>query len=260
MTPRHNVSDTPMLSAAREELLIAEARAGSASAKQEIITSHLRLVKRVARRISPRPTEDALAEGRLGLVEALARFDPEKGARFATYAAHWVRVLVTRHVLENRRIVHAPSTRAARRVFAGIGRTERRLAAFESTPSVERIAAALCVGVTDVEEVVTSMRARDVPVGPERSGAPEFDPRAETASPEDAVAHAEETANTTRAIANALARLPLRERVIVTARNLDDDSRTLDSLATELALSRERVRQLERRALDRLGVELRGAA
>jgi len=260
MSLNTNVIEAPVLSAAREAQLIAEARAGSDAAKQEIIAAHLRLVKRVARRISPRPTEDALAEGTLGLVEALARFDPNKGARFSTYAAHWVRALVTRHVLENRRIVTAPSTRAARRVFAGIGRTERRLAAVEPTPSVERIAAALSVGVADVEEVVTSMRARDVPVGVERAGSPEVDPRAETVSPEDAVAHAEEEARTTRAIARALARLPQRERVIVEARNLDDESRTLDDLAAELMLSRERVRQLERRALDRLGEELRGAA
>ena len=260
MSSNQNVIEAPLLSAAREAQLIAEARAGSASAKQEIITSHLRLVKRVARRISPHPTEDALAEGTLGLVEALARFDPERGARFSTYAAHWVRALVTRHVLENRRIVRAPSTRAARRVFAGIGRTERSLAAVESTPTAERIARALSVSVADVEEVVTSMRARDVPVGPQRHGAPEIDLPTETASPEDAVAHAEESARTTRAIASALARLPARERVIVTARNLDDDSRTLDSLARELSVSRERVRQLERRARDRLGEELRGAA
>ena len=260
MSLNNNIVEAPMLSAAREAELIKRARAGSDSAKQEIITAHLRLVKRVARRITPRPSEDVLAEGTLGLVEALARFDPDKDARFSTYAAHWVRALVTRHVLANRRIVSAPDTRAARRVFAGIGRTERRLSAIESTPSAERIATALSVGVADVEEVVTSMRARDVPVGVERPGAPEMDPPTESASPEDAVARAEESAHTRYAIACALTRLPQRERLIVTARNLDDDSRTLDQLASELALSRERVRQLERRALDRIGMELRAAA
>ena len=228
MTTTHKFAETPVLSAAREAHLMAQARAGSASAKQEIITAHLRLVKRVARRISPRPTEDALAEGVLGLVEALARFDPDRGARFSTYAAHWVRALVTRHVLQNRRMVPAPGTRAARRVFAGIGRAERRLAADESTPSAERIAAALSVCVSDVEEVVTSMRARDVPVGVEHVGSPEIDPAADVASPEDAVAHAEDSAQTARAIARALALLPQRERFIVTARNLDDESRTLE--------------------------------
>jgi RNA polymerase sigma-32 factor len=260
MPTNTNIVEAPILSAAREAQLIAEARAGSDRAKQELITAHLRLVKRIARRICARPTEDTIAEGMLGLVEALTRFDPEKGARFSTYATHWVRALVTRHVLEHRRIVPAPSTRAARRVFGGIGRAERRLAATEAAPSVERIAAALSVGVADVEEVITSMRARDVPVGVERMGAPEIDPATDAASPEDVVVQADEREWTRRALARAIARLPERERMIIEARRLRDESRTLDDLAGELMLSRERVRQLEERALDRLGTELRAAA
>lgn len=259
MTASH-VIEAPILSAAREAELIARAREGSDAAKQEIVSAHLRLVKRIARRICPRPTEDTIAEGMLGLVEALDRFDPSKGARFSTYAAHWVRALVTQHVLENRRIVRAPNTRAARRVFARIGRTERRLAATEATPSVEQIAAELCVGVSDVEEVLTNMRARDVPVGVERYGMPEVDVPADGASPEDALVEAQSSARANSALHAALALLPARERTIVTARNLADDARTLEDLARELDLSRERVRQLERRALDRLGAELARAA
>lgn len=252
--------EAPVLTADREGWLIEQARAGSASAKQELVSAHLRLVRVVARRVTPRPSEDALAEGTLGLVEAFERFDPSFGVRFSTYAAHWVRALVTRHVLANRRMVPAPSTRAARRVFAGLGRAERKLAATDPCPSAERIAAELGVTTGDVEEVVASARGRDVPIGPAREGCADVDPAADTDSPEDLVAHAEESARVAMALRDALARLPQRERQIVEARRYAEGSRTLDDLASELDLSRERVRQLERRALDRLGVELRGAA
>jgi RNA polymerase sigma-32 factor len=235
-------------------------RAGSASAKQELVTAHLRLVRVVARRVTPRPTEDALAEGALGLLEAFERFDPSFGVRFSTYAAHWVRALVTRHVLANRRMVPAPGTRAARRVFAGLGRAERKLASLDPSPSAERIAAELGVTAGDVEEVVLAARGRDVPIGPAREGSLEVDPPADECSPEELVADAEESARVAATLREALARLPRRERRIVEARRYDDGCRTLEDLANELDLSRERVRQLERRALDRLGVELRRAA
>jgi RNA polymerase sigma factor (sigma-70 family) len=260
MTYAPTTTETPILSLEREVQLIAEARAGSASAKQELVSAHLRLVRAIARRVTPRPTEDTLAEGTLALVEAFERFDPSFGVRFSTYAAHWVRALVTRHVLANRRMVPPPSTRAARRVFAGLGRAERKLSATDPCPSSERIATELGVTAADVEEVVASTRGRDVSIGPAPEGFADVDPPSEVDSPEDLVAHAQERERTSRALHDALARLPLRERHIVEARRYAEGSRTLDDLASELALSRERVRQLERRALDRLGVELRGAA
>jgi RNA polymerase sigma-32 factor len=260
MAYARNLAEAPVLTAEREVRLIAEARAGSARAKQELVSAHLRLVRVVARRVTPRPTEDALAEGALGLLEAFERFDPSFGVRFSTYAAHWVRALVTRHVLANRRMVGAPGTRAARRVFAGLGRAERKLAAIDPSPSAERIAAELGVTPADVEEVVVSARARDVPIGPAREGSTEIDPPADDDSPEELVACAEENARVAFVLESALARLPIRERHIVEARRCADDTRTLEELAGELDLSRERVRQLERRALDRLGVELRRAA
>jgi RNA polymerase sigma-32 factor len=260
MAYTRSTTEAPVLTAEREGWLIAEARAGSASAKHELVSAHLRLVRVVARRVTPRPSEDALAEGTLGLLEAFERFDPSFGVRFSTYAAYWVRALVTRHVLANRRMVAAPGTRAARHVFAGLGRAERKLAAIDPSPSAERIAAELGVTAGDVEEVVLSARGRDVPIGTAREGSVEIDPPADEESPEDLFACAEESARVAHVLETALARLPERERHIVEARRRGEDGRTLEDLATELDLSRERVRQLERRALDRLGVELRGAA
>jgi RNA polymerase sigma factor (sigma-70 family) len=260
MTHAITTTEAPILTAEREAWLVTQARAGSSSAKRELVSAHLRLVRAIARRITPRPSEDALAEGTLALVEAFERFDPSFGVRFSTYASHWVRAHVTRHVLANRRIVGAPSTRAARRVLAGLGRAERKLSATDSSPSLERLAAEIGVAPSDVEEVVASTRGRDMPIGPSRDGTGEIDLPSETASPEELVGRAEESMRISRALQRALGRLPQRERHIVEARRYAEGSRTLDDLASELDLSRERVRQLERRALDRLGVELRGAA
>ncbi len=260
MTYARTHVEAPILTAEREAWLIAQARTGCGKSKGELFSAHLRLVRSIARRVTPRPTEDAIAEGTLALVEALERFDPSIGVRFSTYAAHWVRALVTRHVLTNRRMVPAPSTRAARRVLAGLGRAERNLAATDSSPTAERIAAALGVTTADVEEVVASTRGRDVVIGPAPEGFADVDPASDSASPEELVASAEESARISRALSIALAHLTDRERHIVEARRYADDSRTLDDLAGELSLSRERVRQLERRALDRLGAELRAAA
>jgi RNA polymerase sigma-32 factor len=250
----------PKLTPEREAFLVAQAQTGSDAAKREIVAAHLRMVHTIARRVTPKTSDDVLAEGTLGLVEALERFDPTVGARFSTYAAHWVRALVTRHVLANRRIVAAPSTRAARKVLAGLGRAERRLAAATSSPTAWEIADELGVGTSDVEEVLASVRARDLPIGPVTATTPSFEPASESDSPEDAVVRAEERSRAQRALSEAMAQLSERERRIVEARALADEARTLDDLAAELRISRERVRQIERRALERLEGQLRRAA
>jgi RNA polymerase sigma-32 factor len=260
MTHARTETEAPILSADREVWLIAQARAGSSSAKHELVSAHLRLVRSIARRVTPRPSEDVVAEGTLALLEAFERFDPSFGVRFSTYAGHWVRALVTRHVLANRRMVPAPSTRAARRVLAGMARAERKLSATDPTPSSERIAAELGVTALDVDEVVASTRGRDIPIGVSREGCADVDPAADTDSPEELVLRALDGARAGSALEAALALLPQRERHIIEARRCADEARTLEDLGTELALSRERVRQLERRALDRLGAELRRAA
>lgn len=247
-----------VLTAEREAVLVAEARAGSPRAKHELIAAHQWLVRTVARRIIAQPSEDAIAEGTLALVEAFERYDPSFGTRFSTYAAHWVRAFVTRHALASRRMVGAPSTRAARRIYAGLARAERKLALTEAAPTAERIAAELGVTQHELEEVSLA-HARDVSIGPGPEGHPDVDPPSSTASPEELFGHAEESMRVQQILALALSRLPDREQLIVRARQCEEESATLETLARALDLSRERVRQLERKALDQLGAELRAA-
>ncbi|MFN7697567.1 MAG: sigma-70 family RNA polymerase sigma factor [Deltaproteobacteria bacterium] len=242
----------------RERALIARARTGDARARDELVRGHMRLVIATVRKLRHNADEDLIAEGVLGLLEALDRFDPSYEVRLATYAAPWIRVRAQRHVLTNRRIVGAPDTRAARKVLARIGRVERHLFATTGNASPEAIAKEIGVEAEDVVQVMVAMRSSDAPVGSQREeGGGMYEPPDASPSPEDALADRQERARVSSAVARALAVLPQRERAIVEARRLGEEQRhTLGEIAQSLRLSSERVRQLEIRALRQLGREL----
>ena len=240
-----------------ERALITRARTGEAAARDALVRGHMRLVIATVRKLRRNADEDLIAEGVLGLLEALDRFDPSYDVRLATYAAPWIRVRAQRHILATRRIVGAPDTRAARKVLARIGRVERHLFATTGSASAEAIAKEIGVEPEDVTQVMVVMRSSDTPVGSQREEGGVHEPSDLTPSPEDAMAESEERAQLSSAVSRALEVLPLRERAIVEARRLEDDQRhTLGEIAQSLRLSSERVRQLEIRALRRLGREL----
>jgi len=137
-------------------------------------------------------------------------------------------------------------------VFAQLGRTRRALATQTSEPRPEQIARAIGVQTADVEGVLVALAPRDTPIGSDRMSG-EIDLSARSASPEEDMAANEVRDARERAVADVLAALPVRERRVVEARALAEDARTLEDLANELRLSRERVRQLEVRALRRIG-------
>lgn len=241
----------------RERELIAKAKQGCGKARDELVRGHMRLVIATVRKLRRNADEDLIAEGVLGLLEALDRFDPTYEVRLATYAAPWIRVRAQRHILSNRRIVGAPDTRAARKVLARIGRVERRLFATTGSATPEEIAHEIGVTADDVTQVMVAMRTCDAPVVGQREDVCGVEPCDQRPSPEDSVADTEVREQISDAVSRALSLLPARERAIVEARRLDDDKRcTLGDLARSLKLSSERVRQLEIRALRRLGREL----
>lgn len=245
--------ERPMLDADRERALLVAARHGDARARTELVGAHLRLVRSIARRIVPAPSEDVVSEGIVGLIEALDRFDLDRDVRIATYAAHWIRARVQQFVLANRGIVRSPDTRACRRVFGRIARARRALSAQCSDPSTEELAREMGVSASDVESVIVAS-ARDVPIDTAREAGDEL-PSAAT-GPEEHYADAEILRARRRTIGDALASLPPRERTVVQARCLTEDAQTLEQLARTLCLSRERVRQLEARALRHIGEAL----
>jgi RNA polymerase sigma-32 factor len=241
------------LDSTRERTLLRAAREGDRAAQAELIATHMRLVRAVARRVTSSPTEDVIAEGVVGLVESIQRFDLSRETRLSTYAAHWIRARVQSFVLANRGIVGSPDTRASRRVFARIGRAQRALATRTHAPTPEELAGEIGVDATDVELVLVAL-GRDTSL----DAAPELPPSSAVCreTPEDRASDAEIATQRRRVIAAALQTLPVRERRVVEARALSDDGPTLDQLATVLSLSRERVRQLEARALRRIGEAL----
>lgn len=252
---------SPSLCAERERELVLQAKRGDVRARDELVRGHMRLVIATVRKLRRDADEDLVAEGVLGLLEALDRFDPRFEVRLSTYAAPWIRVYAQRHVLATRRIVAAPDTRAARKVLARIGRVERRLFATRGEATAEAIAAELGVTPDDVAQVMVAMRSSDTPVGPSREDGCAHEPADASPSPEECVAEAQHRRRLSKALTRALARLPERERAIVCARRLEEeDARTLSDLGAAMDLSSERVRQLELRALRKLGEDLRHLA
>jgi RNA polymerase sigma-32 factor len=239
-----------MLSAEEESVLIEELRAGCANAFARLLASHLRLVTCVARRYARNgiAMDDLIGEGNLGLVEAARRFDPDRGTRFSTYAAWWVRAYVRGYALANRRIVPLPSTRNARKVLWRLSTIERALSQqMGRTPHREEVAAALQVEPDDVAMVQGALGARDISLGWSDEGRGIDLPDAQP-SPETLAAELEAQHHNHWQIAAALETLTPREREIIKRRLLTDEVATLAMLGESLGLSRERVRQLEKRA------------
>jgi len=237
------------------------ARTGSRSAHDQLLVAHLRLVLRIARGYVKHgvPYEDLVGDGMVGLAEAAQRFDPERGVRFSAYAAWWIRAHIRRSTLANRRIVATPSTRAARKLIARLRETERALGQqLGRIATREEVAASLGVTADDVGMVDTALRERDVVVGDVEHGGVELADFG--CSPEQLVADAELRADVERAVDHAVGTLTEREREIVRRRITSDDADTLNVVGQALGLSRERVRQIESKACEKLRTVLEDCA
>ncbi|MGE0790909.1 MAG: RNA polymerase sigma factor RpoD/SigA [Sandaracinaceae bacterium] len=252
---RRTATETPMLTADYERELFRRIQEDDdPSALETVVASHLRLVLSVARGFVKHGVsfDDLVAEGSLALVVAARRFDPQRGARFSTYAAWWVHALLRKQTLSCRRIVAMPSTRTARRLIARIRPAERRLVSrLGREPSTLELAEELGASVEEVQSVEAALRGRDVPVDASLERGTTFVPSCTRPSPEEAVADEELASVSRRAVHDAIDGLDPRERMIL-RRRLADENETLASLGSELQLSRERVRQLEVRARGKL--------
>ena len=260
-TLRARAQSAPILDVDAEHRLAVAARTGSRSAHDQLLVAHLRLVLRIARGYVKHgvPYEDLVGDGMVGLAEAAQRFDPERGVRFSAYAAWWIRAHIRRSTLANRRIVATPSTRAARKLIARLRETERALGQqLGRIATREEVAASLGVTADDVGMVDTALRERDVVVGDVEHGGVEladFD-----CSPEQLVADAELRADVERAVGRAVGTLTEREREIVRRRITSEDVDTLNVVGQALGLSRERVRQIESKACEKLRTVLEECA
>ena len=232
------------------------------AALHRLINSYTRLTVSVATKFRNYglPMSDLVQEGVIGLLQAAERFDPERDVRFSTYATWWIRSAIQDFILRNWSIVRTGTTAAQKSLFFNLRRLRARIE--DSTAgSLDhngrlRIAEQLSVNLTDVEAMESRMASGDqslnVPVGEEGNEEWQSFLVDERSGPDDAVRRHHDTAVRSRVLRDALTQLDRRERRIIERRRLTEDGTTLEELGEELGVSKERVRQLEHRALGKL--------
>ena len=197
---------------------------------------------------------DLVSEALLAVVTAARRFDPDRGARLAPYAAYWIKSRLRRFTLATRRLVAPPSTRKTRLVVANLARAKRELTqALGAVPDREALAEYLGVSAQEVAEVEAALYTRDAAVsGGRRFEHGSVELSSPEPSPESIVAQAERQRELHALLERGLRMLGSRERAIVEARHLQTEPPTLDHIGHRLHVSRERVRQLEARGYRKL--------
>jgi RNA polymerase sigma-32 factor len=231
-------------------------------AARQLLGSHLRLVIKIARGFGGYglPLGDLIAEGNVGLMQALAKFEPERGFRFSTYAMWWVRAAMQEYILHNRSLVKMGTTAAQKKLFFNLNRLKRELGEVGigdlSPKSVASIAEALEVSEAEVVEMDRRLASRDHSLTtPMRAdGEAEWQDMLvdEGQDQEGFVADADELAWRRDLLREGLKALNEREQHILVERRLKDEPKTLEELCQVYGVSRERVRQIEVRAFEKL--------
>jgi len=239
-------------------------------AAEKLVTSHLRLVVKIARgyRGYGLPLDDLVSEGNVGMMKAINHFDPYKGFRLSTYAMWWIRSAIQEYVLRSWSLVKMGTTAAQKKLFFNLRKTKAQLQAFEEenlTPEqVTAIAERLNVSENEVVNMNGRMTGGDMslnaPVTYE--GASEWLDRLpeEKESHDIIFAERQELENSCRLLARAMKGLAPRENYILTERRLKDEPTTLDDLSKHFGVSRERIRQIEIRAYERIKKSVRNMA
>lgn len=253
----------PMLEPQQEYMLAKSWREhGDRDAAHQLVTSHLRLVARIAMgyRGYGLPIGEVISEGNVGLMQAVKRFDPDKGFRLATYAMWWIRAAIQEYILRSWSLVKMGTTAAQKKLFFNLRKIKGQLKALDEgdlrPDQVKRIATQL--GVT--EEDVVSMNRRlagdsslNAPVRNDAESGEWQDWLVDdTIDQETALAESEERDNRREMLNDALKGLNARERRVFEARRLAEDPLTLEELSAEFGVSRERIRQIEVRAFEKV--------
>ncbi|KPP81969.1 MAG: RNA polymerase sigma-32 factor [Oceanicaulis sp. HLUCCA04] len=247
-----------------EELALATAWRdnGDEEALHKLTTAYMRLVIAVAARFRQYglPFPDLVQEGNIGLMQAAARFEPERGVRFSTYATWWIRSSIQDYVLRNWSIVRTGTTAAQKSLFFNLRRLRALISDIGggamSSENRAYVAEALRVGEDDVDAMAARLAAVDrslnAPFSEDGEGEWQDLLADERPDPERAVMETRDAATREGWIGQAMSRLSERERLIITKRRLVEDSVTLEKLGEELGISKERVRQIEHQALMKL--------
>ena len=251
----------PMLEPQEEYMLAKSWREhGDRDAAHKLVTSHLRLVAKIAMgyRGYGLPISEVISEGNVGLMQAVKRFEPEKGFRLATYAMWWIRASIQEYILRSWSLVKMGTTAAQKKLFFNLRKAKSQISALEEgdlrPDQVKQIATKLGVteqDVVDMNRRLSGDASLNAPIREDSEGGEWQDWLVdERLDQEEQLAESEELDNRRSALSGALSVLNDRERRIFEARRLSDDPMTLEDLASEFGVSRERVRQIEVRAFE----------
>ncbi|MGL5114871.1 MAG: RNA polymerase sigma factor RpoH, partial [Beijerinckiaceae bacterium] len=231
---------------------------GDSQAAHTLVTSHLRLVAKIAMgyRGYGLPIGEVVSEGNVGLMQAVKRFDPDRGFRLATYAMWWIKASIQEYILRSWSLVKMGTTANQKKLFFNLRKAKSQIQALGDgdlrPDQVKIIATKLGVEEREVVEMNRRLSGDSSLNSPlradEDSGEWQDFLMDDGISQETMVADSEERGNRTTALTRALSDLNPRERRIIEARRLEDDPITLEQLSTEFGVSRERVRQIEVRA------------
>jgi RNA polymerase sigma-32 factor len=253
----------PMLEPQEEYMLAKRWREhGDRQAAHKLVTSHLRLVAKIAMgyRGYGLPISEVVSEGNVGLMQAVKRFEPEKGFRLATYAMWWIRAAIQEYILRSWSLVKMGTTANQKKLFFNLRKAKSRINALEEgdlRPDQTKVIAKR-LGVTEQDVVDMNRRlsgdaSLNAPIRDDGDSGEWQDWLVDDApSQERILAESEESDNRHKALIEALGVLNDRERRIFEARRLADEPITLEELAAEFGVSRERVRQIEVRAFEKV--------
>jgi RNA polymerase sigma-32 factor len=254
----------PLLSRDHEfELARSWREDGKEDALHGLVRAYTRLVVSTASRFRNYglPMGDLVQEGNVGLMQAAARFEPDREVRFSTYAAWWIRSAMQDYILRNWSIVRTGTTAAQKSLFFNLRRLRAKIEDASSNGALtqagrHKIATELNVDVQEVEAMEMRLSGADQSLNAPISDSGEDDWQDFLAdqrpSPEDVVIGMRDSTTRSKWLAEALGELSPRERTIIAQRRLRDDGATLEELGKELGVSKERVRQLEHRAMLKL--------
>ncbi|MCI0466770.1 MAG: RNA polymerase sigma factor RpoH [Beijerinckiaceae bacterium] len=230
-------------------------------AAHKLVTSHLRLVAKIAMgyRGYGLPISEVVSEGNVGLMQAVKRFEPDKGFRLATYAMWWIRAAIQEYILRSWSLVKMGTTANQKKLFFNLRRAKSQISALEEgdlrPDQVKTIARRLGVTEQDVIDMNRRMAgdaSLNSPLRDQSEGEWQDWLVDDSASQESTLVEREEASNRLDALQDALGVLNARERRIFEARRLADDPMTLEALSEEFGISRERVRQIEVRAFEKV--------
>ncbi len=255
----------PMLTAEQEREYALQLRDhDDLDAAKSLVLPHLRFVVRIARGYSGYglQQQDLIQEGTIGLMKAVRRFDPDKGVRLVSYAVHWIRAEIHEFILRNWRIVKVATTKAQRKLFFNLRSKKKHLGWF-SQQEVNEVAEDLGVKPETVLEMESRLYGRDLswdlPPGvdeDERSVSPCNWLPDERSEPAELVEQQDATSSQQQLLLDAMQQLDERSRAILQARWLSDSKSTLQELAKEYGVSAERIRQIEKSAMNKIKAQI----